>query len=55
MSDYDITKLINTVNKQSQIIEVLIRKADDLTKAMDRVTATLDSMARDMAEGSHGH
>ena len=35
MSEYDITKLINTVNKQSQIIDVLIRKVDDLTKAID--------------------
>jgi hypothetical protein len=55
MSDYDITKLINTVNKQSQIIEVLIRKVDDLTKATDHVAVTVNAMARDMAEGNHEH
>ena len=47
MSEYDITKLINTVNKQNQMIEVLTRKIDTLAIAVSQMI--------EQEEVSHGH
>ena len=42
MSEYDITKLINTVDRQTQVIDVLVRKVDEMMRVIT-----------DMEEKSH--
>lgn len=45
MSDYDITKLINTVNKQTQVIDVLVRKVEMMTDALNEANEKINMLA----------
>lgn len=47
-NEYELNKLINTVDKQSQLIDVLIRKVEDLTR-------TITSISEVVEVHSHGH
>jgi hypothetical protein len=53
MTEYDITKLINTVGKQTQVIDVLVRKIDTLDKTVTEMAATIEAMANDLLDKSH--
>jgi hypothetical protein len=54
MTEYDITKLINTVGKQTQVIDVLVRKVDGLEKIVMDMNNTIESMANDMLDKHDG-